>query len=36
MRAAITTLHFQGDQPHTWHNPGEEEAHAVWMALRPR
>jgi transcriptional regulator with XRE-family HTH domain len=31
-----STLHFQGDQPHTWRNPGPDEAHAVWMALRPQ
>ena len=30
------TLHFRGDQPHTWRNPGKTEAHAVWMALRPQ
>ena len=30
------TLHFRGDQPHTWRNPGETEAEAVWMALRPQ
>ena len=34
--AAGSTLHFRGDQPHTWRNPGETEAHAVWMALRPQ
>ena len=31
-----STLHFQGDQPHTWRNPGQTEARAVWMALRPQ
>ena len=31
-----STLHFQGDQPHTWHNPGKVEARAIWMALRPQ
>ena len=31
-----STLHFQGDQPHTWHNPGPDEARAIWMALRPQ
>jgi transcriptional regulator with XRE-family HTH domain len=31
-----STLHFRGDQPHTWRNPGSTEAHAVWMALRPQ
>lgn len=33
---AGSTLHFRGDQPHTWRNPGTTEAHAVWMALRPQ
>jgi quercetin dioxygenase-like cupin family protein len=33
---AGSTLHFRGDQPHTWRNPGDEEATAVWMALRPQ
>jgi transcriptional regulator with XRE-family HTH domain len=31
-----STLHFQGDQPHTWANPGPDEARAIWMALRPQ
>jgi transcriptional regulator with XRE-family HTH domain len=31
-----STLHFQGDQPHTWGNPGPTEARAIWMALRPQ
>src|SRR5258705_2113761 len=31
-----STLHFQGDQPHTWRNPGKVEARAAWMALRPQ
>jgi transcriptional regulator with XRE-family HTH domain len=31
-----STLHFRGDQPHTWRNPGTTQAHAVWMALRPQ
>jgi transcriptional regulator with XRE-family HTH domain len=31
-----STLHFRGDQPHTWRNPGTVEARAVWMALRPQ
>ena len=31
-----STLHFRGDQPHTWCNPGATEARAVWMALRPQ
>jgi transcriptional regulator with XRE-family HTH domain len=30
------TLHFRGDQPHTWCNPGTSDATAVWMALRPQ
>jgi len=33
---AGSTLHFRGDQPHIWRNPGTTEAHAVWMALRPQ
>jgi len=33
---AGSTLHFRGDQPHTWRNPGTAEARAVWMALRPQ
>jgi transcriptional regulator with XRE-family HTH domain len=31
-----STLHFQGDQPHTWQNSGLDEAYAIWMALRPQ
>jgi transcriptional regulator with XRE-family HTH domain len=31
-----SSLHFRGDQPHTWCNPGDTEAKAVWMALRPQ
>jgi transcriptional regulator with XRE-family HTH domain len=31
-----STLHFRGDQPHTWRNAGRTEARAVWMALRPQ
>lgn len=31
-----STLHFRGDQPHTWHNPGTRETRAVWMALPPQ
>ena len=31
-----STLHFRGDQPHTWRNPGSTEARAIWMALRPQ
>jgi transcriptional regulator with XRE-family HTH domain len=27
-------LHFMGDQPHRWLNPGEIEAHALWITLR--
>jgi transcriptional regulator with XRE-family HTH domain len=30
------TLHFRGDQPHTWRNPGDTPARAVWLALRPQ
>ena len=30
------TLHFRGDQPHTWRNPGDTQALAVWLALRPQ
>jgi transcriptional regulator with XRE-family HTH domain len=30
------SLHFRGDQPHTWRNPAGTDAHAVWMALRPQ
>ncbi len=33
---AGSTLHFRGDQPHTWRNPGTAAAHAIWMALRPQ
>ena len=33
---AGNTLHFRGDQPHTWHNPGTSDATAIWMALRPQ
>lgn len=27
-------LHFRGDQPHSWKNPDDLDAKAVWMALR--
>jgi quercetin dioxygenase-like cupin family protein len=30
------TLHFRGDQPHTLRNPGDIQARAVWLALRPQ
>src|SRR5271170_2746023 len=30
------SLHFRGDQPHTWRNPGDTDAKAVWVALRPQ
>jgi transcriptional regulator with XRE-family HTH domain len=30
------TLHFRGDQPHSWRNYGDVEARAIWMALRPQ
>jgi len=33
---AGNTLHFRGDQPHTWRNPGTSDATAIWMALRPQ
>jgi transcriptional regulator with XRE-family HTH domain len=33
---AGSTLHFRGDQPHTWCNPGDTAATAVWLALRPQ
>jgi transcriptional regulator with XRE-family HTH domain len=26
-------LHFLGDQPHHWRNPGETEARALWISL---
>ncbi|WP_055478935.1 cupin domain-containing protein [Sphaerimonospora mesophila] len=29
-------LHFRTHQPHFWHNTGEEDAVAIWMALRPQ
>lgn len=29
-------LHFRTVQPHSWSNPGEVPAVAVWMALRPQ
>jgi transcriptional regulator with XRE-family HTH domain len=31
-----STLHFRGDQPHTWRNPADAAAMAVWLALRPQ
>lgn len=30
------TLHFRGDQPHSWANRGTATAFAIWMALRPQ
>jgi transcriptional regulator with XRE-family HTH domain len=33
---AGNTLHFRGDQSHTWRNPGTVDATAIWMALRPQ
>jgi quercetin dioxygenase-like cupin family protein len=27
-------LHFMGDQPHHWVNPGTSEARVLWIALR--
>jgi len=29
------SLHFRTDRPHRWRNPRQQEARAVWMALRP-
>ena len=28
------SLHFRTYQPHSWHNPGDTAATAIWMALR--
>lgn len=28
-------IHFRGDHPHRWYNPGATLAKAVWIALRP-
>lgn len=28
------TLHFRGEYPHSWRNPGDSNARAVWIALR--
>lgn len=28
------SLHFRTYQPHSWRNPGDTEATAIWMALR--
>lgn len=28
------TLHFRGEYPHSWRNPGDGDARAVWIALR--
>jgi len=33
---AGSTLHFRGDQPHTWRNPADTAAMAIWLALRPQ
>ena len=30
------SLHFRTQQPHSWRNPGKEDAVAIWMALRPQ
>jgi quercetin dioxygenase-like cupin family protein len=30
------TLHFRGQQLHSWRNPGTIPARALWMALRPQ
>lgn len=29
-------LHFRSVQPHSWRNPGDVDAVALWMALRPQ
>jgi transcriptional regulator with XRE-family HTH domain len=29
------SLHFRTDRPHRWRNPRQQEARAIWMALRP-
>lgn len=29
------SLHFLADNPHSWRNPGDQVALAVWTALRP-
>jgi transcriptional regulator with XRE-family HTH domain len=29
-------LHFRTVQPHSWRNPGDTDATALWMALRPQ
>lgn len=29
------SVHFRGDLMHRWHNPTDEVAKAVWLALRP-
>ena len=29
-------LHFRSVQPHSWRNPGTNDAIALWMALRPQ
>jgi transcriptional regulator with XRE-family HTH domain len=33
--SAGDSLHFRTDRPHRWRNPRQQEARAVWMALRP-
>ncbi|WP_326644160.1 cupin domain-containing protein [Streptosporangium sp. NBC_01755] len=30
------SLHFRTQQPHSWRNPADEDASAIWMALRPQ
>ena len=30
------SLHFRTQQPHSWRNPADENASAIWMALRPQ
>lgn len=30
------SLHFRAQQPHSWRNPTDVDAVAIWMALRPQ
>ena len=30
------SLHFRTQQPHFWRNTSDEDAVAIWMALRPQ
>jgi transcriptional regulator with XRE-family HTH domain len=34
--ASGDALHFRTVQPHSWRNPGDSDATALWMALRPQ